>query len=292
MGLPTLGALERQTDPEVNPAGAQAAANAFMGKGDRNAPPPLPPEPEDDILELPGGYLDRQGTLHTRCRVRDLNGEDEEELARPAARRSPVHLVDTLVHRCVVEIGPYKVGPDLPKTELDNMLVGDRDMVALAVRKLTYGNKIPLDATCPACRNEFQVEYDLDADVPIKKLDGDPAKQQRTVAISNPVQGDGDAVVRLVTGAMQKAVMDADPRNELSNQELTTLLLREAVDFFRGSPVNGVKDVLRWKAKDRQTIRRYLDDTTCGPRYEEVSQDCPKCRHAFPLWIDLGVLFP
>lgn len=288
-------------DPAADPARAAAISARVMAgedpiEPDAGATPPLIEEPPDDVVTLPGGFVDRKGVLHRTLRVRELTGEDEEELARPSARRSTAHLIDALVSRCVTHVGHLEVGKELPVADLGKLLVGDRDFAALAVRRVTYGNELEIPLGCPVCQNEFVVGYDLIVDVPVKELPGDRSKVQRECALPAGGSKDnrrpkGKALVRLVDGDAQLAVLNADTRQDMSDKEMNTLILRECVDVYRDAPVYSVDEVRAWPALDRRTIIKFLQDNVCGPRYEEVSQDCPKCRNSFPLVISPEILF-
>lgn len=286
-----------EIDPRTDPVRAATLSARVMAGEDLVSPgtaaPPVVEEPPDDVVTLPGGMVDRQGNLHTTIRVRELNGEDEEELARPSSRRSDAHLVDAVVRRCVTHVGQLEVGKGLPAAELGKMLVGDRDMAILGVRRVTYGTTFEIPLTCNVCRHDFTVLYDLDKDVPVRQLPGDRGRVQRECELpSRGRRPKGRALVRLVDGDAQLAVLDADVRQDMNGAEMNSVLLKELVDEYRGSPVYGIDEVRRWPAVDRAAILKFLADNTCGPRYEEVTQDCPNCRNRFPLVISPGILFP
>src|SRR5437763_9006476 len=97
MATPLPDSEYEEIDPLVDPARANAIGTAVMSGAAfvprDDAPPPVIEEPPDDVVHLPGGYLDRKGAVHSTVRIRELTGADEEELAKPAARRTAWHLV-------------------------------------------------------------------------------------------------------------------------------------------------------------------------------------------------------
>lgn len=302
MATPLPDSEYEEIDPLVDPGRANAIGTAVMSGAAfvprDDAPPPVIEEPPDDVVHLPGGYLDRKGAVHSTVRIRELTGADEEELAKPAARRTAWHLVDTINRRCITHLGDTPVGtPEMPTSEIGNLLSGDRDMVAVAVRRITYGDTLELPVSCPLCLHAFDVKYDLRSkddggDVPVKKLPVDPARQQ--LEIDLPVHrrlGPGKATVRLVTGADWGAVTERNSDQSMSSQELTTQILKECVDAYRGRPVTSVQQILDMPGSDRKAIREFLTDTTCGPRFEEVTQECPGCHGNFPLVVNPELLF-
>lgn len=112
----------------------------------------------DDRVKLPGGLV-KGNKVYRTAQVRELNGEDEEALSRALRSGSVFHFMDTLIERGTKSVG------DLPATKevLKSMLVGDRDELALAIRKATYGDVMDIEQwICPACG--APVRHQLHAD--------------------------------------------------------------------------------------------------------------------------------
>jgi hypothetical protein len=116
----------------------------------------------DTHVELPGGFLDSDGTLVRTAEVRELTGFDEEALAKAATPAKVMHL---LLQRGVVKVGDQK--PD--QSTFNSLLAGDRDMLLLAIRKATYGPDIDFTVICPECGETVDLNIDLN-DVEVKTL--------------------------------------------------------------------------------------------------------------------------
>ena len=275
-------------NPLENPALANQLGNMAM-HGEQE--PIVIDSPPDGTVTLPGGLLTPDGVRRDAV-VRELTGEDEEELARPALRRDLMKYVDTLLNRCVVSIGDERADRRI----LDELLVGDRDMLIQAIRVATYGDTMRLDITCPGCKHEYKVDYTFSTDVPVKKLDEivveiggqkialDSSRHTYTVPLRN-----GVAQVNLITGYTQRTVYTLDNEGK-SLAELNTLVLAQCVQTVNGSGV-GIRDLLSMSAADRKRITDFLGQAQFGPQWTEVSDKCPRCEREFPLIIDTELMF-
>ncbi len=284
-----------QAGEEFNPLDNPDLANQFgnMAMGVGTQEPILIAGPPDGTVTLPGGLLTPEGVRRDAV-VRELNGEDEEELARPAVRRDLMKYVDTLLNRCVVSIGDEPASRRI----LDELLIGDRDMLIQAIRVVTYGDTMRLDITCPGvgCGHKYKVDYSFSNDVPIKKLDDivveiagtkiplEASRHTYQVPLRN-----GVAQVNLITGYTQRTVYTLDNEG-LSLAELNTRVLSQCVQTVNGTGV-GVRELLHMSAADRKRLTDFLGQAQFGPQWTEVSDKCPRCEREFPLIIDTELMF-
>jgi hypothetical protein len=289
---------------EESPTG-EAYVDAAVDSEYANRAASLAEEAEDDTDELlldaaedgevrlcSGAVID--GSLVLNARVRELNGADEEAMARVGKSGNLVRFVDTILKCGVEQVGDVE-GKELSKV-LDAMLIGDRDQLVMEVRRQTFGDTIRLDVRCPnvSCGAEFQVDYSLSKDVPMKRLaecfpDETVDLSQRQYDINLP--SGRTAVVKLIDGEAQKATYSVE-NTEKTGAELNSELLRHCVLFLDGRPVRGVgavRDTL--SLRDRRELLKWLTDHTTGPQYGEVTQECDDCEMKFPLLIDVLTLF-
>ena len=105
---------------------------------------PLPSQ-----VELHRGLFDQTtGTWQTTAEVRELTGEDEEYLASFEAKATTTYAdyTSALLKRAVVNIGSFQMS-DSPDV-IDQLILGDRDTLFMAVVKATYGHTTPPYRTC------------------------------------------------------------------------------------------------------------------------------------------------
>lgn len=277
----TLEHISSYEDPDR----ATAVAQAVMSGEDSQpkADPVIIARPPDCSVTLPGGIVSFvSDEVITEAEVRELTGADEEALSKADAMKSPVRYMQTLLSRGVVRIGDEEPPA---KDTLASLLVGDRNMLLLAIRTATYGPEIELTVTCPNCREALLVTFDATKDIPIKEL---PDKMKRLYEVE--LRHGGKATVRLPTSEDQDAVL-AEGAKQRSVAEMNTLMLSRCVQAINGHTIAGPGDVRGLGIKDRRTILDFLADIQPGPRYEEVSEECPACAEKVPVPLDLFDLF-
>jgi len=268
--LQIVSALE---EPEK---AAAIAAAAFAAADGITEPEPLP----DGSVTLPGGYRDLDGTIYTDATVRELNGADEEMLAKPEVIKNMGRFTQLLLQRGVTRIGPYE-NPD--NTKLGSLLLGDRDMLLLAIRCMTYDNMLEMEVACPACGESLTVKHDLKTEVPIKKMD-DPTEREFVMQLR-----DGSEVkCLLAVGSDQEAILsNATTKN---NAELSSMLLARCVMTLDGKPL-GLEGVRRLGIKDRRMLLEEITGRQPGPQYSKIELTCAACAKEFPMRVDLLDLF-
>jgi hypothetical protein len=276
---------------------ANMLGNLAMGVGeDEDDKPILISAPPDGTVTLPGGYLSEGGVIK-EARVRELCGEDEEELSRPAVTRDFTKFINTLLVRCVERIGDHPCTQEM----LDDLLIGDRDMLLQGIRIATYGDVMRLDLTCPRldCKHEFQVDYSFTKDVKVRQLDGLVVKLRdgRDVITLDaarhtyfvPLRKGGSVEINLINGGTQRSVYTAE-NSQRTAAEINTMLLKRCILTIDGDPVP-MAAIRSMGTADRQALLQFLTDSQPGPLWDEVKQACPECDREFPLVIDVATMF-
>lgn len=239
---------------------------------------------------LPGGFIDDDGHLHTDARVRELTGADEEVLAglfRGNDKPNLFDRFDTLLVRGVDRLGPWS-GDEVTRRVVQQLLIGDRDWLAMQIRKATFGSIITGQVVCPTCTETNDVEIDLDDEetVPVQHLE-DGNKRSFTVPLRH-----GSAEVRLGTGADQYAMGGS---STATLAETNTLLLSRCIISINGEDtldnVDGPEAAVRALGMaDRRTVLEFLAEQQPGPRLREVRVPCASCGVSIDAPVDLDVL--
>lgn len=115
---------------------------------------------EPDVVELPLGYVDASGEVHKRVRIQEMTGVAEEAIAAPAVRNNFGKLVSELLKHCVVEFEGLS-GKEVGQA-LQALSVGERDLLFLAIRYLTYGEKVFGETVCPVCGQKHKYVVNLE----------------------------------------------------------------------------------------------------------------------------------
>jgi hypothetical protein len=260
------------------------AAAAAIAELSETVVPDIPMPPSGHV-RLAGGLVQEDRVVYD-VDVRELTGEHEETIAR--ARRSPslTRFVSTLL-----ECGTEKIGGEpATRAELKKMLIGDRDLLLLEIRRSTYGDEIAFEGViCPGCGESSNITFTLDM-IPISRLDKSEDRQFKVKLRKGDI-----AVVNLPTGEDQEHALD---NPDLTGAEQDTLVLQRCVLTITDS--NGLQTIVPAKPSsilnmgipDRRTILNEIAKRQPGPRYDEVSFTHEACGKEIPVRLGLGDLFP
>lgn len=241
--------------------------------------PPVASAPPDTVVQLPGGFSTATGEVVYECEVRELNGYDEEILAR-IPFNEPARLFSTILRQGIVRIGDEKATP----AAVDALLMGDREFLMIAIRRVTWGDDLSLDIQCGNCSETFTAILDLRSDIPLKKLEEGnrfftvSLRDGREVRLHLP---DGDAQTALLTTGMTGNI-----------GAINTALLAACIDVIDEIPAVGAPPVQRLSVRDRNTLLEQLAERAFGPQLGEVKVACSECRKDIDLPLSLATLFP
>lgn len=265
----------------ISAAANPALANDLAQKAQeiaekRDSYEPVLTAPSDTFVNLPGGYVTVTGEVLRTAEVRELNGLDEEAIART---NNIGRAVMTIINRGTVKIGDEKA----TETVLDNLLAGDRDALLLAIFKATFGSITEVGAYCVGCNDLKTVRVDLNDDIKTRVLI-DPVND-RYFTVNGRI---GEILVQLPTGHAQKELVN---QADKSSAELNTLLLEKCVLQINGSPVISKAQVQALSLSDRRKVIEELNSRVPGPQLEDIKMECPDCGGEVTVPINLGTLF-
>lgn len=232
--------------------------------------------PSESEVQLPGGFIDLDGVLHTTAEVKELTGSDEEAVAKTG---SSGKALNALLQRGLVKLG----NKNTSSTDLDILLAGDRDAILLGIRKVTFGPTVELNVRCFSCNDEHTASIDLSADVPIKTLE-DPIEDRQWEVTTKL----GTALVALPNGITQKRLME---NVDKTPAEINTLLLSGCIVSLNGAPSVGAGTALALGMADRTKIIDEIISRNPGPRLGEVKIACKACGEDIDLPLSLLDLF-
>ncbi|MFI9271872.1 hypothetical protein ACIGXM_14295 [Kitasatospora sp. NPDC052896] len=262
-----------------NPEQAVAASKAVLA-ADRLSDEPVIGPPPDTYVELEQG-IQRDGEWLRTAEVRELNGEDEEALAR-LGNNWPRKL-DTIVMRGVRTVGEQFMSRQV----CDELLMGDREALILAIRRASFGDTVEFQGLpCPHCGETTDLSLSLD-DVPVVHLE-DPTRTEYAVSLRKGAT----AHVRLPAGKDQNAVLALKDANaaQQNSEILRRCILR--VEYPDGDVQRGSTALVRsMSMADRQTILEFMSATQPGPRFDQASFVHEPCGQEVPLALRLPLLF-
>lgn len=235
------------------------------------------PSLPDTNIELPGGFYDPlDDQLITTAEVRELTGADEEAIVKIT---EPGKALMTILEKATVSLG----GKPADKETLSMLLAGDREALLLAIRRVTFGNEVELEAVCSRCPELQTFVVDLEKDVEMKTLE-DRINDRRFILKLKV----GQVKVALPTGDTQNKLVNASNKN---TAELDTLLLSNCVLEINDVPVLGQAQIRNLGIKDRRTILEEIAKRNPGPLLSEVKKACKTCGQEVELPLTLADLF-
>lgn len=290
---PVAAPLQGAVSSFDNPQAAAAAAGAAMAAAETPFPSQAPGI-YGNLVRLPGGLHLGGGSYIWTAEIRELTGADEEKMARASQSSNLYHYLDTLL-----ACGTARLGDQSPADTarlLPRLLMGDRDMLGLAIRIATYGPELEvLDYVCPVCgqmtaRVTCSVLTKPEGDIELRTL-GHPDEASFEVTLRHG----GTAAVRLPSGEDQKYLADF---LNLTVTERNSALLRRCVTTVT-EPTGIIRDVaaepsliLSMPAGDRKSILKQIADRQPGPQLlQGVKFRHLDCGKEVSLPVTLGALF-
>jgi hypothetical protein len=258
-----------------------AQISQAIGESIGDMPQPQEPYSDPQIL-LPGGvYWD--GKLLRTAEVREMTGEDEEELAR--VKGSLARWMSVLLERCVVRIGDMEPTPAL----IRKLLIGDRDALVLGVRIATFGPDITAShVQCPHCEEFFSATVDLST-LDCARIEDPRPRHEYEVELRH----ERTAIVRLPDGEAQEQMLMADEAT-LPERE-TTLLAHAIVRVVDASgqelSKTGADLAKSLPTPDRRRIIRHIVKYQPGPKLDDIRFTHDGCGKEVSLPIEFGDLF-
>lgn len=266
----------------LNAANNPGLANQMVKEALANAGPVEEKEPLvivapiDGTVTLPGGYLSASGEVATTATVRELNGHDEETIARQGSMGKSLA---TILSRAVVTIG------DEPATEaiLDNLLAGDADALMVGIYRVTFGDAVTIPSYCDGCKDSKLVEISLQDDLVTKALLDPVADRVFTVKGKST-----EYTVRLPSRKTQKEMMVSADKNIA---ELNTILMEGCLVQIGKRPVLSKIQVQEVGLADRRAIVSAIVARNPGPKFDVIQVDCADCGGKVDAPISLGAIF-
>ena len=293
-----LSKMAEQTPDYDGPPGEaisdeqRAAAIEDFNKADRPDVPVID-EPRPGTLPLMHGVkIDDE--WHRTATVRELNGADEEALAKLNRRawNYNTQVQDTIVKRATVSIGEIDATTAEGKKVLGDLILGDRDLLFSETLLCTYGRTMDVEGVrCPHCDaiQDFGIDFDLLLDIGKIPEGIDPdGFDVEVLSDRNDPSSMHTYTIRYPRGRDQLIVWGGD--EEKSNAQIDTEILVRVMLGIDGKPV---LDAKKWALEAPKLVRRDLiAELMKQPlvRFKEVEVPCVECAVEIPTaigWADL-----
>lgn len=254
------------------------AANAAIA----DSMPTIDNAPSTDVTLLRGVYNSATDEWEMKATVRELTGEDEEYLAALDAKEDLSYgdYLQHLLQKAVVSIGSMKVSNN--PSIIDDLIIGDRDLLFLGVIRATYGRGRELQLLCGNCNQSNDVTIDLENDFKVESTKVDISKpvsvqlkDGQTYQFNYPTTGDSRYAVK---------------KGKTTAEQNTIIISRCMIsDMDRDSREKWAKSL---NLVDRKKVVKAINAAQPGPRMEEVKTQCAHCDEELTVVLDwVSLLF-
>jgi hypothetical protein len=226
--------------------------------------PEIKEAPTTSVELIRGVFNKETNSWETEAKVRELNGFDEESLASMDSRNVVyAEYMTFLLKRAVVSVGSITVAEN--PSVIENLIIGDRDILFLKIIEATYGNNREYQIQCMSCEASNDVIITMDT-FKNRETTHDPKLPLEYTL------GDGTVVkMRLPNGIDSQIVA----KKSKTVAEQNTLMLARCVEHpAMHNPVEWAKGL---GLKDRSALVKVLLDNQPGPEIGEVNAQCATC---------------
>ena len=235
-----------------------------------------------ETYDLLQGYRDKEGVVHVEFEVREMTGADEEAISKPDIKSNAGKVIRTILERCCVRIGTYhqkEVKSNKWREMIQELSVGDQDLILMKIREMTLGDEIESRYKCPNpnCKEDIITTIDVN-ELEVKPFDG-----LHEIPFELPrgfKDRDGNILrkgkLRHPNG-VDREVLDAIMRKNVG--QANTLMLSRCILELEGVKVYD-ELVRNLSVKDRNYLMKLLSDHTFGIDLS-VEVECPTCYHSF-----------
>lgn len=121
--------------------------------------------PMTEEIDLPsGGQFYKSGA--STVKIKPMTAKEEDILSNDRLIKSG-RVFDELIKSCVV---------DWNGIEFNELFVGDKNTILIAIRVISLGDNYDVDVTCPSCSYKNKISVSLLSDLGHKKLQVEPVK--------------------------------------------------------------------------------------------------------------------
>jgi len=226
-------------------------------------------------------------SLHNResLQIRAMTAQEEDILASRALIQEG-SVITHLIQSCLID----------KTVNVNEMLLGDRNAVMIAVRVTGYGASYKAESICPVCSAKSKQDYNL-GDLEIKRLEIDPVVPGANLFEFNLPITKKKVHFKFLTGAEEaERSLTAERRKKLFPDSKVDNLVTSRLEQLIVS-IDGVEDrnkinhfVKNMPARDSRALRRYIDDHEPGIDMS-VWMSCPSCSASSRVSLPVGSNF-
>lgn len=235
--------------------------------------------PSQGLLYPPDHPLHGEQAVEIRC----MTAREEDLLTSRALFKNGTVLTK-LMQACLLN---KAIDPD-------DMLIGDRNALLIAIRVTGYGSEYGVKLACPACNEEYDETFSLSS-LKVKSLGAQPVSEGSNLfSFKLPLSGK-EVKFKLLTGRDQSEIDKiVEAKKKLGSQvdpSMTMTLLHSIVSVGAEtdrSKLAGIVNNLR--AGDARALRKYMVDVAPSVDMKQKTT-CKLCNEESEVEVPLGLNF-
>ena len=243
----------------------------------------------DNEYELPIGYIDGDGVLHKRFKLREMTGKVDEAIADKKIRSNAGKVVTELIYGVLEELGTL---PRIDRNIVRRLSNADRDYIVLMNFYQSIAEEIEYTDMCAVCGSRLQVEVNIN-NMPVSFMTDDEPRKITITDLPNGFKDKEGNVFKEMTltfpdGMLQEKIFATVDKNP--NQALTQVLAM-CTESIKGFQSYNFESFSELSKKDRKYISTKLNEIKVGVELA-VDVECPECgaetKSAIPFMTLLG----
>lgn len=242
------------------------------------------PLPSKGVVYAPDHPLHMQETVE----IRAMTAREEDILTSKALIKKGT-VITELIKSCLID---KRIDPN-------DMILGDRNALMVALRITGYGSDYTVEVACPACGERSRQEFNL-SQLPISRLSKEPIAAGSNVfetIMPKNKESDPDIVIRYrhMTGADEINITQTQERKKKQGFQTDNLITTRYQHQIVA--VNDITDKTkiqmfcqRMPTKYSLALRKAMDENEPGIQMKQHIQ-CPSCFEESEVSMPLGASF-
>jgi len=257
------------------------------------------------VFELPGGYIDSEGVLHTEVQLREMTGVEEDLMGSRSG--NVLKRLNQVMANCIERLGSITDKRQIAEA-IPGFTVVDRNFMFVALRRVSLGDDYKMRIECPKCDKPTPRDMVLDLNsLAVTKMP-DPMKREYEVELPSGNM----AVWRVMTGEEEEKLSTlreaAQSKDVLTYSLMMRLISVSGKELSLGQRLKDSKGrvnldkegkeafrlVKGMPIRDRDFLRSQFREKEAGMD-TDVEFECPDCDEIFVSTFDpaqMGFFFP
>lgn len=239
-----------------------------------------------EVIPLPsaGQVYGQESSLHLKeiIEIKAMTTKEEDILTSRALLKKGT-VITELIKSCLID---KSINPN-------DMLVGDRNAVMVAIRITGYGAEYNAEVDCPACGTKNKNDFNL-AELPLKRLEIPPVVQGQNVFEFLLPYSKKVVKFKFLTGKDEEEIMVLSEKQKkisptdtsVTNNLMYSIISIDGIED-RSKIVNFIKSM---PARDSLALRSYIRDNEPGIVMKQDFQ-CSNCGEVEEVSMPIGVNF-